>query len=133
MTVVALIVLGLLTGAVASALGIGGGVVFVPALIVILGFDQHLAQGTSLAIIVGTSVVATLIHHRHGRVDWKVAIIVGGMGVVGGVAGSRLALALDGDLLRKMFAALLVIMATRLLIQSFRTTAPAESPPDPSD
>ncbi len=119
MSVVTLIIVGLLTGALASALGIGGGIIFVPALIFILGFEQHLAQGTSLAIIAGTSMVATAIHYRRGRVDAKVGAIVGGVGVIGAVLGSRLALALDGEVLRRLFAALLVIMATRLLIQSF--------------
>lgn len=117
MTVVGLVLIGLTAGALATALGIGGGVVFVPALVVLLGFSQHLAEGTSLAVIVPTTLIGTWVHHRHGRIEWRTALTVGGFGILGGVAGSRLALSLDADVLRRMFAVLLIIVAARLLQQ----------------
>ncbi len=113
--VIAFIALGLVTGLIASTLGVGGGIIFVPSLVVFFGFSQHIAQGTSLAIIVPTAVVGTVLHAKKGRVEWRVALLVAVGGVVGGLVGSRLALSLDADLLRRLFAALLVLIAVRML------------------
>ena len=115
MTVLALIVVGLVAGTLASALGVGGGVVFVPALVVLLSFDQHLAEGTSLAVILATAVVATWVHDRHGRIDWRAAALIAGGGIVGAIVGSALALRLDPLALQRMFAAFLVVVAGQLL------------------
>ncbi len=60
--VLGFVLLGLLTGLLASTLGIGGGIIFVPSLVVFFSFEQHIAQGTSLAVIVPTAIVGTLVH-----------------------------------------------------------------------
>lgn len=120
MTVAALILMGVIAGALATALGIGGGVIYVPALVVLFSFEQHIAQGTSLAVILPTAIIGTVIHHRHRRIQWRAAITVGVFGVLGALAGSRIALALDGALLRRLFSVLLVIVAGRLLIRTLR-------------
>lgn len=116
MTVALLIVIGVAAGVLASALGVGGGIVFVPAMAVVLGFDQHLAEGTSLAVIVLTAIIGTWTHHRHGRVDWRVVALVATGGIVGAVAGSTLALQLDPTLLRRLFAIFLTIVALRMML-----------------
>jgi hypothetical protein len=113
--IIAFIILGLLSGLIASTLGIGGGIVFVPSLVVFFGFEQHLAQGTSLAIIVPTAVVGTILHSKRGRVNWRVAALVAVGGVIGGVVGSTFALSIDPNLLRRLFALLLVAIALRML------------------
>lgn len=115
MEVLGFVILGLATGLIASMMGIGGGIIFVPSLVVFFGFAQHVAQGTSLAIILPTAIVGTVLHARKGRVEWRVALLIAAGGVVGGLIGSRAALALDPDLLRRMFAALLVVIAARML------------------
>jgi len=120
-SVLGLIVIGIVAGAIAAALGIGGGIVFVPSLVVFYGFSQHMAQGTSLAVIVPTAIVGTIVHARAGRVEWRLASRIAAGGILGAVAGSRVALALDGRLLRRLFAALLVVMALRLLLRTRRT------------
>ena len=121
MTVMVLIVAGLLAGALASALGIGGGVVFVPVLAVVIGLDQALAQGTSLAVIVPTTLIGTYGHARYDRIDWKVVIPVAAGGIVGAIVGAQIALAADPQLLRRLFAALLVVLAARLIRQQLRS------------
>lgn len=113
--VLAFVLLGILSGLAASTLGIGGGVIFVPALVVLFSFDQHIAQGTSLAIILPTAVVGTYLHAKRGRVHWRTAGLVALGGFIGGLAGSQLALALDGALLRRLFAALLVVIAYQMI------------------
>lgn len=118
MTAVGLVVLGLVAGGVAAALGIGGGIVVVPALVVLFDFSQHVAQGTSLAVILPTAVVGTIVHARGGRVVWPLATRVAAGGVVGAVLGSRLALSLDPVLLRRLFATLLIVLVAQMLRRS---------------
>ena len=120
MTIVGFLVLGLAAGAFAAALGLGGGIIFVPVLVVFFSFVQQDAQGTSLAVMLPTAIVGTVVHHRRGRVAWRLAIPVGMGGIVGALAGSRLALALHPDLLRRLFATLLVVLLVRLVIQQMR-------------
>jgi uncharacterized membrane protein YfcA len=111
----AFLALGVVVGLIASTLGIGGGVVFVPALVVFFEFSQHTAQGTSLAVIVPTAVVGAYTHGRRGRVDWRIAGLIASGGVIGGLAGSAAALSIDPDMLRRLFAVLLVVVTVRLL------------------
>lgn len=109
-----ILAVGFIAGTLASSLGIGGGVVFVPALAIIFSFDQHLAEGTSLAVIVPTVIVGTITHSRAGRVDLRLAALIGSGGVVGGLVGGLLAQEIDERLLRRLFAALLAVTALRM-------------------
>jgi uncharacterized membrane protein YfcA len=118
--IVGFVVLGLVTGLMASTLGIGGGIIFVPSLVVLFEFEQHIAQGTSLAVIVPTAIVGTIVHARRKRVDWRVALLVASGGIVGGLVWSRAALSLDPDLLRRLFAVLLAAIAIRMISSSSR-------------
>lgn len=124
-TVLALIGAGLVAGALASALGIGGGVVFVPVLVIGLALDQATAQGTSLAVIVPTALIGTYVHMRRGRVDWSAAVPVAAGGIVGAVIGAAVALAADPVVLRRMFAGLLIVLALRLILGELRSRRPA--------
>ena len=114
MTVVGYLVIGLVAGVVSASLGVGGGVVLVPALVIFFSFDQHLAQGTSLAFIAPTAAVGAWIHARAGRVVWQYALPLGVAGIVGGVLGGWIALSLSDVLLRRLFAILLVVTAVRM-------------------
>lgn len=115
-----LVVVGLLAGMLAGSLGIGGGVVFVPVLAVVVGLEQAIAQGTSLAVIAPTAAIATYAHVRYGRVDWPSAIPVGLASIVGAGIGAQLALAANPLLLRRLFAGLLVVLAIRLVVGELR-------------
>ena len=113
-----LVATGLLAGTLAALLGVGGGVVFVPALVVLFGLDQHLAQGTSLAAIVPTTLVASIRHARHGRVIWNLVFPVAAGGVAGGLLGAGLALELAPESLRRLFVGLLVIVSIRMVART---------------
>jgi uncharacterized membrane protein YfcA len=115
MTELVLALIGLVAGAIAAAVGVGGGVIFVPALVIVAGFDQHLAEGTSLAVILPTMVIATWAHWRGRRVHWPAALRIGAFGIVGGLIGAQLALSLDEAVLRRLFAVLLLIIALRMV------------------
>jgi len=116
--IIGLVLIGVATGSVAAALGVGGGVIFVPALVVLFSFDQHLAQGTSLAVILPTAIVSTIGHARLGRVIWPLAIPLAIAGIIGGFVGARTALLLDGELLRRLFAVLLIILGLRMAMRT---------------
>jgi uncharacterized membrane protein YfcA len=119
-TVVGLILIGLVAGALAASLGVGGGIVYVPALVTLFAFAQHEAQGTSLAVIIPTALLAATIHGRAGRVDWRTAILLGCGGIIGGLLGAGTALSLEAPVLRRMFAVFLIVMAIRMLRRTTR-------------
>lgn len=129
MTVLGLIVVGLIAGSLAASLGIGGGIIYVPALVALFSFAQHEAQGTSLAVIVPTTVVAAVVHARAGRVEWGTALLLGIGGIVGGLIGAEAALALDAPVLKRLFAVFLVLTAVRMLSRTRRASHP--EPLDP--
>lgn len=112
---------GFAAGLLAALLGVGGGLVFVPALAVVFGFPQHLAQGTSLVAIVPTTLVAAARHARHRRVDWPLIAPLGLAGVAGGLAGAMLALELAPANLRRLFVGLLVVVSLRMVRRTRRT------------
>jgi uncharacterized membrane protein YfcA len=130
--IAALVTLGLFAGAMAAALGLGGGIIFVPSLVVLFGFEQHIAQGTSLAVIFPTAIVATVAHARMGNVRWRLSIPIGLAGIVGAVAGAQIALQLDADLLRRMFGVFLMLLAARMAWRAWRLNGQSEPEPDPS-
>jgi uncharacterized membrane protein YfcA len=108
------IALGLAAGVLAGLFGVGGGILFVPALTIVLGVEQHSAQGTSLLAIIPTVVVGTWRQHRYGNVRWRPAITLGLAGVAGVVAGGFLAESLSGSVLRRLFGVLLLLTAAQL-------------------
>lgn len=118
MTALLLLIVGLAAGTIAAGLGVGGGIIFVPALVVLLDYNQQLAQGTSLAVILPTAIVGMVVHARRGRVLWGLAAPIAVTGIGGAVFGAVLALSLDGEFLRRLFAGLLVVLAVRLLWRS---------------
>ncbi len=111
-----LVLIGVLAGIFSGFMGVGGGVVMIPLMILLLGYDQHEAQGTSLAVLaVPVTFIAAYTYHKAGHViDWKYALIMAVCFVVGGWLGSKLAVRLDQALLKKIFAFVLVIAAVKL-------------------
>ncbi len=129
---IGLVVLGLFAGTVAAALGVGGGVIYVPALVVLFSFDQHIAQGTSLAVILPTAVVATIAHARFGNVRWRLAVPIAVAGIAGAAVGAWVALSLDADLLRRFFGVFVLIVAARMAWRAYRLSGRSAPAPDPS-
>jgi uncharacterized membrane protein YfcA len=109
------IALGLAAGVLAGLFGVGGGILFVPALTIVLGVEQHSAQGTSLLAIIPTVVVGTWRQQRYGNVRWRPAITLGVAGVAGVVAGGFLAESLPGGVLKRLFGVLLLLTAAQLV------------------
>lgn len=106
--------LGVVAGVLAGLFGVGGGILFVPALTLVMGMPQHVAIGTSLLAIVPVSIVGSWRQHRAGTVDWRAALIVGSASVVTAWLGAYVADALSARWLRVGFAALLILTALQM-------------------
>jgi uncharacterized protein len=111
---------GLAAGVVAGLLGVGGGVLFVPGLVLLLGLGQHQAEATSLLAIVPVAIVGTIRQDRYGNVRRDDALLLGVLSVLGAAAGVALANALSGTALRDAFAALMVLAAAQLVRTTYR-------------
>ena len=107
------VLLGLFAGVLAGLFGVGGGILFVPVLVA-LGLSQHEANGTSLLAILPTVAAGTLSQARHGNVRWRAALVLGISAVISAQVGVFVAEALPGEVLRKLFAALLVVVAVQI-------------------
>lgn len=112
-----LVVIGLAAGILSGLVGIGGGLVMVPAMVWLLGYSQHQAQGTSLAVLLLPVVfLAARDYYKAGHIDPKVVGVIAAAFVVGGYFGGKWALALPADQLKKIFGAVLLAASLKLLL-----------------
>lgn len=114
---IALVAIGIATGVLAGLLGVGGGIVMVPAMIVIFGIAPVVAKGTSLAVIIPTAVMGTWRNRKNRNADVRAAAILGFAGVISAFAGAWLSDQMSDDLSNVLFATLLIVVAVRLLVQ----------------
>ena len=115
--VLSLVLIGVLAGILSGLVGVGGGVVMVPLLVLLLGFNQHQAQGTSLAVlVVPVTAVAVYTYHKEGFIDWRYVGIIAIFFVVGGYFGSKIAVGLDQKMLKKVFGFILLLIAGKMLL-----------------
>ena len=112
---VLLVVIGFAAGVMAGLLGVGGGIVIVPALIISAGLDAATARGTSLAVIIGTGISGTIANVRKGNVDLRIAVVTGLAGIPGTLIGVYLSNTLPGPITVKLFAFLLIGIALKQL------------------
>ena len=120
---VGLVAVGVLSGTLSGLLGVGGGVITVPALVLLLGVPAAVAKGSSLAVIIPTAVVGTRRNRAHGHVDLRVATVLGLSGVVSSFLASQLSVGLDERLSNRLFAGLLLVVAAKLLWDDRRAPA----------
>ena len=115
--VLILIVIGIITGIMAGMLGIGGAIIMIPALVFLLGISQQTAQGTSLAVMLPPiGIIAAYNYYKAGHVDIKFAIILAVFFLVGSYFGSKLALNIPQNVLKKIFGILLLLVAAKMLL-----------------
>jgi uncharacterized membrane protein YfcA len=116
-----LMLIGLASGVAAGIFGIGGGVLVVPGLIYLLGFSQHRATGTSLAVLLPpVGLAAMLEYYRHGDVDLRAAFIVAALMFVGSWGGAITAERLSGPYLRLAFGLFIVVLGFSLVLGALR-------------
>ena len=123
---VALVFVGALAGALAGLLGVGGGIVMVPGLVLLASLSPAVAKGTSLVAIIPTSLVGTLRNVERNDVDLPTSAAIGAGGVVSSFAASLLSVRLDPELSAILFGILLVGMAVRLLLAARGKPVPGD-------
>ena len=116
-SVVLVVFIGFLTGVLAGLLGVGGGIFVVPAMVVGFGIPAAMAKGTSLFMIVPTSIMGTWRNRKNGNVDLRVAVILGLAGVVSAFIAGKISVGMSEQLSNTLFAILLLIVAARMVWQ----------------
>jgi uncharacterized protein len=112
-----LLAIGLLAGFAGGALGIGGGIIIVPALILIMGFTQHQAQGTSLAVLLfPIGIMAVITYFKKGYVNTQYALILIIAFLIGSWLGSIFAVNLPAKTLKKIFGIFMLLISLRMII-----------------
>jgi len=107
----------LFAGMMGGLLGVGGGIVTVPMLILLFQVDPHRAIGTSLAAIVPTAIIAALRHGQMGNIDWKLAALVAAGAVCGAFLGASATAYVSGLMLKRVFAGFMILTAIRMLMK----------------
>ena len=125
MELVYALLLGLAVGVLSGALGVGGGGVMVPVMVLAMGIDQATAQGTSLLAILPTAASGAWQHLRQGTLDVRLSLVLGAAGALGAVIGALGALHLEPRRLRQVFAVYLLLVGAQTLRSAFRGTSRA--------
>jgi uncharacterized membrane protein YfcA len=115
-----LVVIGVTAGIMSGFVGIGGGIIIVPALVYILGISQFEAQGTSIVLMIPPiGILAAMNYYKADAINWKYAAIIAATFVVGGYVGSKLSLKMDETLLKLIFGVVMLIVAVKMIISGF--------------
>lgn len=115
-TFIILIIIGLLAGILSGLVGVGGGILMIPLLIIFLGLTQHQAQGTALfAMLPPIGILAAINYYKEGFVKWEYAIVIAFTFVIGGYLGSKLSLSLPPQMVRRIFGVIMLLGAIKLI------------------
>lgn len=116
--IIYLLITGTLAGIVSGFFGVGGGIIIVPALVLIFGFTQHMAQGTSLAVLLfPVGMFAVYNYYKHGSVNFKYAAILIVVFILGSYIGSKLALNIPDKMLKRVFGLLMFLVGLRMMLK----------------
>jgi uncharacterized membrane protein YfcA len=127
-TILILSIIGLFAGILSGFVGVGGGVIIVPALVFFVGLTQHEAQGTSLFVLMMPVVaLAVLNYWKAGNVNWKYALIIATTFLVGGFIGSKLSLRLSPGLVKLIFGIFMAYVSFKLIVSGYTSINSNES------
>lgn len=121
-TVLILVLIGLLAGMMSGFVGVGGGVVIVPALVYFMGLTQHQAQGTSLFILLlPVGILAVYNYSKSGAINWSYGSIIALTFVIGGYLGSKLSLKLSPGIVKFVFGILMAYIAFKFIMSGYKS------------
>ena len=127
--IIVLLLIGLAAGFMSSMVGIGGGLVIVPALVFFYGMDQKLAQGTSLMIIaLPVTAAGAYAYYKAGNANWQMSLIVACTFLIGGYLGGVLANKMDTNVVRKIFAVFMILVSIKMLFFDKPKPRPTKTP-----
>jgi uncharacterized membrane protein YfcA len=116
-SILILLAIGIAAGALSGLVGVGGGIIIVPVLVYFLGYNQHSAQGTTLFLfMLPVGFLGVMNYYKAGNVDMKAALIIGTTFIIGSYLGSKLSLALDQNLVKKIFGGIILIVSLKMLL-----------------
>lgn len=116
-TLIYLVLIGLAAGFMGGMVGIGGGLIIVPALVVLLGITQHHAQGISLAMMLfPVGILGVINYYKKGYVDFRYAALIAVGFLLGSYVGSKFSLSLPEETVKKIFAVVMIVLAVRMLL-----------------
>jgi uncharacterized protein len=116
-TILLLLCIGLFAGILSGLVGVGGGIIIVPALVYFMNMGQHQAQGTSLAVLLlPVGIFAVYNYYKGGYVDIKSTFIIASTFVIGGYIGSKIAINIDQTLVKKIFGVFMLLVALKLIL-----------------
>ena len=111
-----LLALGLVAGILSGMVGIGGGIIIVPALVYFIGFSQHSAQGTVLFMFLfPIGILGVYNYYQAGYVDWKTAAIMGMTFLVGSYIGSKVSISIDQTMMKRIFGGIILLISLKML------------------
>jgi len=117
-SILIILVIGIVAGVFSGFIGIGGGLVIVPCLVYFFGMTQHGAQGTSLAMMLPPiGILAVLNYHQKGMVDWKIAAILCITFLAGSFLGSKAAISLPADTVKKIFGVVIILVGIKMIFE----------------
>lgn len=123
-TVLILVVIGAFAGVLSGFVGVGGGVVIVPALVYTLGMSQHSAQGTSLfVLLLPIGILAVYNYWKGGQINWKFGLIIALAFVLGGYVGSKLALKLSPAIVKLIFGVIMAYVSFKMILSGYNSLA----------
>lgn len=124
-TILLLVVVGICAGILSGLVGVGGGIIIVPALVFFLAFSQKMAQGTSLGILLlPVGILGVLQYYKQGYIDMRVVVIISLAFFFGSYFGSKIALSLPQETVKKIFAGFMLIIAVKMLFFDKTKKAP---------
>jgi len=116
MNALSFVFLGLVIGVLSGMVGVGGGIILIPALVYFYGFSQHMAQGTSTAMLLPPiGILAAYTYYKHGYVDVRATALLCAGFVIGGLFGAKIAVHLSHDVLKRGFGVLLMLISLRMI------------------
>lgn len=116
-TILILVIVGILSGILSGFVGVGGGIVIVPALVYALGMSQYEAQGTSLfVLLLPVGILAVANYWKSGNINWQFGLIIAVTFVIGGFIGSKLALRISPSIVKLIFGVIMLYVSIRMIL-----------------
>ena len=114
--IIILLILGVVAGILSGMVGIGGGIVIVPALVYFLGYTQHQAQGTVLFMfLLPIGILGVYNYYNAGAIEWRTAFIMALTFLVGSYFGSKFALSLPQETVKKVFGVIMLLVSVKMI------------------
>ncbi len=114
--IIILLIIGLVAGILSGMVGIGGGIVIVPALVYFLTYSQHQAQGTVLFMfLLPIGILGVYNYHKEGHIEWNTALVMASTFLIGSFFGSKIAISIDQALLKKIFGIIILLLSLKMI------------------